>query len=67
MIGAVRTTYTKSQESRWRELKIKDPYKDAEHSGHDTVWTAAPGIWHCRDCCMWYRTWADNVRSDERQ
>lgn len=35
------------------------------HRNHDTVWTAAPGVWHCRDCHEWYRTWEDHPNEIE--
>jgi hypothetical protein len=52
---------------RYREYTALDPHTDAEHTDHDTCWTAAPGVWHCRDCHEWFRTWKMIPSYDTRQ
>jgi len=57
--NALGVTLTKSQIQRYKEdYEVREPIKG--HKGHDTVWTRAPGVWHCRDCIEWYRTWEDH-------
>lgn len=50
---------SKSQIRQYKEdMEVKEP--PGGHQGHDLVWTKATGVWHCRDCHVWYRTWEDH-------
>lgn len=50
---------------RYLDYEIQHPH---EHdSSHDRVWTAADGVWHCRDCNEWYRVWKYIQIRPERQ
>lgn len=40
---------------RWREHEVARP--DERCEDHSKAWTMAPGIWYCRTCHEWFRTW----------
>lgn len=52
---------------RWREYEVVTPRESTGHAGHECFWTAAPGIWTCRDCGEWYRTWTDEPERPPQQ
>lgn len=61
------TVPSRGQRDRWKDYEYRPPERDDEHAGHETVWTAAPGIWHCKDCHEWYRTWRVSPRPHPTQ
>lgn len=50
-----RTAVTSRKIERWRDHEVARP--DERCDGHSRAWTMAPGIWYCRDCHEWFRTW----------
>lgn len=59
-------SHSQQKINRWiEETQVREPGQG--HGDHDVVWTSAPGIWNCRDCVEWYRTWEDEPEIDERQ
>lgn len=59
--------YSNRKVERWSEYEVLDPRDAYLHSDHDTVWTSAPGVWCCKTCHEWYRTWEDTPKRDIRQ
>jgi len=61
--------YSRDKVERWREYEVRDPAGHAHiHEGTPTChWTCAPGIWTCRECGEWFRTWEDEPEVDPRQ
>lgn len=55
--------YTRSQIDRWKSFRIGNPETHTDR--HDVCWTGGPGIWHCKDCNEWFRTWDNSVETSE--
>lgn len=51
--------------ARWEKYEIHFP--EDHPSDHDASWTGADGVWYCRTCNEWYRTWEENPSRPERQ
>lgn len=52
----------KRQVERYREYEYLPLERAEEHRDHKTFWTRAPGVWFCRTCSEWYRTWEGSPR-----
>lgn len=54
-----------SQLKRWKEYNVHFP--EDHNQEHEASWTGAPGVWYCRDCHEWFRTWEETPHRPERQ
>lgn len=63
--GASEQRVIPSKEERWKEHEVHFP--EDHDTDHDACWTAAPGVWYCRTCHEWFRTWRFNPQRPMRQ
>lgn len=66
-MSALNREPTSHQRKKWQEYEYRNPYLDTEHIDHTTFWTAAPGVWYCRDCNEWFRTWSEEPEEHPQQ